>query len=145
MVYLKLIRENVHEKKKYTRGRLYFNGEFFAYTLEDKIRDKNADGDLNDYKEGKVYGNTAIPFGTYQGFLRYSPSKDRIVPQLENVKHFTYIQIHSGNDISDTLGCILIGYKRKGDKIWESFQAERDLVRKIQLDNEIGTFKIEIL
>lgn len=146
MLHLQLIRENVHENKKFTNGSLFNKdtGERLMYTLEDKVRDRNADSDLLDYKEDKVYGKTAIPYGTYEGFLRFSPSRQRVVPQLKDVKHFEYIQIHAGNSPEDSLGCILVGYKRdeKKGKIWKSRDAERALVKLIESKGE--EFNIEI-
>lgn len=145
MLRLKLIRENVHEKKKFTRGSLFNadTNEFLMYTLEDEVRDTNADGDLSDPGEKKVYGETAIPYGTYEGFLRHSPSRNRVVPQLQDVKHFQYIQIHAGNNIGHSLGCILVGYQRQDDEIWHSRDAERDLVSMIE--NAGGEFEIQIV
>jgi hypothetical protein len=133
---LLLIRLNVHEGKKFTHGKLFnkTTGEFLMHTLEDQVRDLNADGDLNDSGEEKVYGETAIPYGIYEIFLRESPSRGRVVPQLRDVNHFDYIQIHSGNRIAHSLGCILVGYEKDedGDQIWRSREAERDLVQMIQ-------------
>ena len=144
MLYLQLIRENIYEKEYHTKGSLFnkYTNEFLMYTLEDKIRDVNADGDLNDEGESKVYGETAIPFGVYEGFLRLSPSRNRVVPQLKDVNHFDYIQIHSGNDVEDSFGCILVGYNRNKDKIWNSRDAEKDLVKLIEKHE--GKFIIEI-
>ena len=41
------------------------NWERICNTIEDKVRDLNKDGDLNDEGEEKVYAQTAIPYGTY--------------------------------------------------------------------------------
>jgi hypothetical protein len=143
MLKLKLIRTNL--KDSYTVGRLFISDidEFLAYTLEDTVRDLNADGDLNDYNEQKIYGKTAIPYGKYEGRLRYSPSKDRMVPEIIGVKHFSNIQMHSGNRVSDTLGCILVAKKQHGDTLWDSYEAERELIRLIEKHG--GKFEIEIL
>lgn len=150
MIKLKLIRKNPNDMfQQFTHGELFImdgGGTWldFCYTLEDKVRDINKDGDLDDINEGKVYGCTAIPFGKYKGFLRFSPNKQRIVPELKDVKHFKNIQIHSGNSIEDSLGCILVGYKtdHKGS-IWQSKNAEFDLVKMIE--NNGNEFEIEII
>jgi hypothetical protein len=130
----------------FTPGKLYNKdtGDFLMFSLEDKIRDYNKDGDLLDEGETKVFGETAIPFGTYEGYLRFSPSRGREVPQLLKVPHFSFIQIHSGNSVNETLGCILVGYKRDKDKIWQSVEAERDLISLIKLGCVDGKFTIEI-
>jgi hypothetical protein len=145
MLKLQLIRYDY--TKDYTHGSLAFwNGERweeFSHTLEDPTRDKNKDGDLQDQGEKKIYGKTAIPFGKYDGFLRFSPSRKRLLPQLKGVKHFDYIQIHSGNTVKDTEGCILVGFEYKSGKIWKSRDAERLLTRMIEDEN--GVFEIEII
>ena len=57
---------------EYTIGDLFIDGKLFCNTLEDTVRDLNKDGDLNDHGEGKVYGKTAIPYGTYEVVITYS-------------------------------------------------------------------------
>jgi hypothetical protein len=143
MLRLKLIRTNL--KDSYTVGRLFLSDtdEFLSYTLEDTVRDRNADGDLNDYNEQKIYGKTAIPYGKYEGRLGYSPNKERMVPEIIGVKHFDNIQIHSGNRVSDTLGCILVGKKQHNDTLWDSYEAERQIVHLIKRNG--NKFEIEIL
>ena len=59
--------------EEYTIGTLSIDGARFCDTLEDKNRDINKDGDLNDPGEGKVYAKTAIPFGTYKVIVNRSP------------------------------------------------------------------------
>lgn len=51
---------------------------------------------------------SAIPAGAYDAFIRNSPSNGTVV-ELKNVPDCTNIQIHKGNFISDTVGCVLIG------------------------------------
>lgn len=108
----------------YTIGSLYINGKYFCDTLEDKVRDYNKDGDLDDAGETKIYGETAIPYGTYTVIVNMSPKFKRMLPRLLNVKHFEGILIHRGANASHTLGCILVGENKiKGQvingKIWE--------------------------
>lgn len=148
MIKLKLIRQNpLFKSQDFTHGNLLIKMsnsnvyKDFAYTLEDPVRDIDKDGSLD---EEKVYGKTAIPFGIYKGFLRFSPSKNRVVPELKDVPNFKYIQIHSGNTAKDTQGCILIGYKTDNNgSIWQSYQAERDLVNILENNNK--EFEIEII
>lgn len=96
-------------KPTYTIGIFSINGKKFCDTLEDKVRDYNKDGDLDDPGETKVYGETAIPYGKYKVILSYSPKFKRIMPRVLNVKHFDGILIHNGVTNKNTLGCILIG------------------------------------
>ena len=93
----------------YTIGDLFINDVFFCNILEDKVRDFNKDGDLNDSGETKVYGETAIPYGIYTIDLTYSNRFKKILPLIENVKGFEGIRIHPGNTAVDTHGCLLVG------------------------------------
>jgi len=112
---IKVIRDNY--TKNSTQGKLYLNNEYICETLEDVCRDINKDGDLDDNGEGKIYGQTAIPAGTYKMSIIMSPHFKTYLFLLHNVKGFTSIEIHPGNWISDTLGCILVGLERGIDMI----------------------------
>ena len=138
---LKLIRR--WRKKDYTIGELYLNGKYFSNTLEDPVRDYSKDG-------YKVYGDTAIPYGTYKVVLDWSPkfSKrygNRNVPRLLNVPDFEGILIHSGNTNKDTSGCILVGHNTEKGKVTRSkktFLELLDLLEKIPKEEGI---QIEIV
>ena len=98
----------------YTISRLYVNGELFGCnTLEDTDRGLRQDMLLEDIKGKKVYGETAIPTGSYECVYTYSNRFKKMLPLLLNVPGFDGIRIHSGNSAKDTLGCILVG---KNDK-----------------------------
>ena len=100
--------ERVKLDPKYTIGKLYVNGVAICDTLEDPVRDLNKNG-VFDNGEKKEYGNTAIPYGTYDVKLTHSPKYGTIMPRLMNVNSFEGILIHPGNTVKDTLGCILLG------------------------------------
>lgn len=102
---------------KCTPGKFYINGVFHAYSLEDIVRDKNGDGDLNDPGEQKIAGKTAIPAGRYQVVLTLSNRFKRVMPLIVDVPGFEGIRIHGGNTAEDTHGCPLIGAIRNGDII----------------------------
>ena len=104
-----------------TPGKLHIDGEFICYTLEDLVR-------LQDIK---IYGQTAIPEGEYLIWLKQSPHFGRVLPTLMNVPMFSDILIHRGNKSSDTNGCILVGFKREGDTIWESEKTETYLMKEL--------------
>lgn len=103
----------------YTIGTLYVNGVAFCDTLEDKDRGLDASMTEDKILRVKVYGNTAIPCGTYRIDMNtISPKfKSRswakkyggIVPLLVGVKGFSGVLIHVGNTAADTLGCVLVG------------------------------------
>lgn len=92
----------------YTMGKLLVNGVAVCDTLEDPVRDLNKNG-VFDNGEKKEYGNTSIPYGTYEIKLVNSPKYGTIMPRLMNVNSFEGILIHPGNTVKDTLGCILLG------------------------------------
>lgn len=90
-----------------TIGRLFADGIFICYIVEDVVRDKNKDGDLQDEGEAKVMHKTAIPYGTYEIAVTMSQRFKRELPILLNVPEFEGIRIHTGNTEADTSGCLL--------------------------------------
>lgn len=107
-------------KKDYTIGKLYIDGKYVSDTLED--RDRGLDDSMNeeDIKKKKVYGETAIPYGTYKVSITYSNKFKKMLPLIENVKGFSGIRIHSGNTAKDSLGCILVGENKEVGKVINS-------------------------
>jgi hypothetical protein len=103
---LKLVREPSSETT--TLGNLYIDGEWFCYTLEDKVR------------EVKYAGITAIPIGTYKVVITWSPRFKRQLPLLVDVSGFDGIRIHPGNTHKDTEGCILVGEYVEGEFLYKS-------------------------
>lgn len=91
---------------KSTLGELFMDDEFLCDTLEDPVRTGD-DGVMQ--KEEKIYGETAIPAGTYQVVITLSHRFKRLMPLLLNVPFFEGIRIHNGNTPEHTLGCILVG------------------------------------
>lgn len=119
---LKLSRD--YKKDTYTIGRLYINNKLFCDTLEDKVRGLSSDMDESQIKNLKVYGETAIPIGTYNIDLNtVSPKFSKYpfylktcsgkVPRLQNVKGFDGILIHVADGPKGATlvqGCIGVGY-----------------------------------
>lgn len=114
--------------ESYTIGSLSIDGKKFCDTLEDKVRDLNKNG-VFDGDEKKVYGETAIPYGTYDVVVDYSPRFKRELPRLQNVKHFEGILIHRGNTAEDSAGCILVGENKVKGKVINSTPYEKELAR----------------
>lgn len=88
-------------------GRLYLNGAFVCYTLENAAK--------------------AIPCGMYNVQNSKSPKFKRELPLLwnSNVPAIRGIRIHVGNDaVKDSSGCVLVGMGRNGDRLTESTPAE---------------------
>lgn len=114
--------------ESYTIGSLSIDGKKFCDTLEDKVRDLNKNG-VFDGDEKKVYAETAIPYGTYDIVVDYSPKFKRELPSLQNVRHFEGILIHRGNTAEDSAGCILVGENKVKGKVINSTPYEKELVR----------------
>lgn len=127
---MRLTLKRIALRDSYTIGKLYVDSHYFCDTCEDQVRDINKDGDLNDAGEGKVYGKTAIPYGTYEITLKVQSPKysqrasydwcNGYLPRLLNVPHFDGILIHSGNTADDSAGCILVGENKVKGKVINS-------------------------
>ena len=125
---MKLVLERRFLGESYTIGSLSIDGKKFCDTLEDRVRDLNKNG-VFDGDEKKVYGETAIPYGTYDVVVDYSPKFKRELPRLQNVRHFEGILIHRGNTAEDSAGCILVGENKVKGKVINSTPYEKELVR----------------
>lgn len=142
---MKLILKRVALMDTYTIGKLYVNDKYFCDTLEDKVRDLNKDGKFDD-GEVKVYGETAIPYGTYEVEITYSNHFKRNLPLLLNVPSYEGVRIHRGNTSKDTLGCILLGENKKRGMVINSAPYEISLTKELtdaQNNKENITITIE--
>lgn len=90
--------------KDTTFGELFLNGEKLCDTLEDEIRENGTP-----VERWKIPGKTAIPAGRYRLLWEWSPRFGRKMLSVKDVPGFAGIRIHSGNDDSQTEGCILVG------------------------------------
>lgn len=146
MKTLKILVERIAKQEAYTIGKLYIEGHYFCDTVEDKVRDLqdlNHDGDFDDRGEGKVYGQTAIPAGTYPLTLSMSNRFKRLLPELHNVPGFEGVRIHSGNTAEDSHGCLIVGINDKKGRVSRSRNYETALVAKLKEYSDDG-FKIQI-
>lgn len=107
-------------RDNYTISKLYVNGEYFCDTLEDTDRSLYSTDSLEHIKSIKVYGKTAIPYGTYEIAISYSDRFKKFLPLLLRVPGYDGIRIHPGNTEEDTLGCILPGVYNKVSKVINS-------------------------
>lgn len=91
-----------------TLGELLVDGLHECFTLEDERR------------VVKVPGETCVPAGTYEVWLRTAggmheryrarfPATHRGMLWLQEVPGFTFAYLHIGNDESETDGCPLVG------------------------------------
>lgn len=106
----------------YSVGRMVIDGKKFCDTLEDVSRKVDSTmpfvstGNSRGYwvnKDGKriekVYGQTAIPTGTYKVSVAYWSKFKVNVPYVHEVPGFTGILIHNGTSAKNTEGCVLVG------------------------------------
>jgi hypothetical protein len=117
---MKLLLKRIYFAPTYTIGKLSIDGVQFCDVLEDTNRDKNHDGDLTDPGETKVFGETCIPFGTYDVTITMSQRFKRELPLLLNVPGFDGIRIHPGNTAVDTHGCLLVGINDAKGRVSQS-------------------------
>lgn len=121
---LKLVRAESVENT--TFGRLYVNGVFQCYTLEDQDR-RLEDGGK------KEYGKTAIPRGEYKIVIDYSQRFKQEMPRLLDVPQFEGVRIHPGNTHIDTHGCILVGTTYSGTRLLNSRVAYKSLLSRLDV------------
>ena len=103
-----------------TPGKLFLNGTFECFTLEDKVREVPG----QPVETWKIPKQTAIPAGNYSVGItrseRFSQEASQqagkpvevLLPLLDPVPGFSGIRIHPGNTAADTEGCILVGTER---------------------------------
>lgn len=143
---MKLILKRIALRDTYTIGKLYIDGVYFCDTLEDKVRDLNKNGKF-DNGEKKVYGETAIPYGTYKVDMNtVSPRfKNRVwakpyggkIPRLLNINSFEGVLIHPGTTSKDTSGCLLVGRNTIVGKLTQSQVTFHKLMSKLKGQKDI--------
>lgn len=115
-----------------TIGDLLIDGKFYCYTLEDM------------YREKKIKGVTAIPYGRYEVIINFSNRFKKPMPLLLNVKGFDGIRIHSLNTSDQTEGCIGVGFTKSKDFIGNSRSAFNQFMPKLRTGLKQGKVFIEI-
>ena len=141
---MEILLQRVAKKDKYTIGKLYINDQYFCDTLEDTDRGLTQSMTEQQIVSKKVYGETAIPTGTYRIIISYSNKFKKQMPLLLNVPGFAGIRIHSGNTEKDSLGCILVGKNKAVGKVLESRDTYSKLFSILQEANKKETIKITI-
>lgn len=130
---MEVLIDRAWKKDGYTISRLYVNGKLFGCnTLEDTDRGLKQKMDLDEIKNKKVYGQTAIPIGSYECVYTYSNRFKKMLPLLKDVPGFDGIRIHSGNSAKDTEGCILVGLNLKKGMVLNSREWTNKLVSKMK-------------
>jgi hypothetical protein len=107
---VKLLLQRTHAAGPRTFGKLFADGAFLCYTLEDAVREIAG----QPVAFWKVKGQTAIPSTAHTGrpykvTLEDSPRFGQDTATIHGVPGFSYIRMHAGNTQDDTEGCPLLG------------------------------------
>lgn len=150
---MKLVLKRINNQDNYCEGKLYIDGIYQCDVIEDTDRGLTNEMSITEIQSKKVYGETAIPKGTYQITLDVvSPKfKDRSwatfcegkLPRLLDVPGFEGVLIHTGNEASNSLGCLLVGQKTKDGWVSNSAQTFKDLYYKLKQATDQITITIE--
>jgi hypothetical protein len=116
-----------------TLGELLLDGQHFAWTIEDAVRDR------------KIPNETAIPPGVFEVVVNWSSRFGKPLPMLLNVPGFTAVRFHGGNGPQHTEGCILIGAERDDERIWKCAEVSVFLTFKIRNATTTGKVFAEVL
>jgi hypothetical protein len=136
MMRLTLHRDPSGEKS--TLGRLFIDGEFECFTLENPWKDNKRR--ISCIPEGEY----EIKFRMEGDWLKWSYKRfpelhgtdldgnpRRGTLELQDVPGRNYILIHWGNYPTDTQGCVLVGTGRGVDAVWRSQAAYKAFYPKI--------------
>ena len=137
------------KKATYTVGILYVDGVRFCETLEDRDRGLFQGDTLSQIKSLKVYGETAIPVGTYTVAMDVlSPKYSAVawykelcggkMPRLLDVPGFEGILIHPLNNPLQTYGCVGVGRNTKVGELTESKATFKKLYKKMKAAHDRG-------
>ena len=132
---MKILLKRKFNKGDFTEGKLFVNGQFECYTVEDRDRHLENAGI-------KIDGKTAIPKGTYKVTISMSTRFKKFLIEVLNVPQFKGVRIHSGNSSKDTEGCIIVGSVNNSDNDdWvggskTAYEALHNKVKKALSNNE---------
>lgn len=135
-----------YKKDSYTIGEIYIDGELFCSSLEDKDRALTQGMSENTIKSIKVYGQTAIPTGSYEVSLDIvSPKFSQMpfyqdvckgkLPRLLDVPGFDGILFHvaDGPRGAELLhGCIGVGENKIKGGLLNGKETFRKLYKKME-------------
>lgn len=151
---MKLTVKRIAKRSTYTIGRLYIDGKYFCDVLEDRDRNLKQNMPLSEIQKTKVYGQTAIPTGTYEvtlnivspkfssrSFYKNYANRGK-VPRLLNVPGFDGILIHCGNSDKDSYGCLLVGENKVVGKVINSQATFKKLYPILQKAKDKITIEI---
>ena len=145
---MKLLLKRIAKQKTYTIGKLYINDVYECDTLEDTDRGLSDDMSVEEINKKKVYGQTAIPTGTYEinmdvvspKFKNRSWAKpyNGKLPRLMNVPGYEGVLIHVGNKPENTLGCLCVGQNKIKGQVVNSTATFHELMAKLVKAHDKG-------
>jgi hypothetical protein len=102
--------QRTHSKGPATFGKLFADGVFVCYTLEDEVREQHG----RPVSDWKIKAATAIPSTAHTGksyllTLEHSPRFGPDTLTVPQVPGFVGVRMHAGNTPADTEGCPLLG------------------------------------
>ncbi len=141
--------DRIYNSPKYCISHVYVNNLYVCDAIEDTDRMLDDSMSNTEIAKKKVYGQTAIPTGTYRVLMnivspKYSKSAyfkkvcGGKVPRLVGVKGFDGILIHTGNDEDDTYGCLIVGFNKVKGKVVDSRVAFEKLYPMLNAANKNG-------
>lgn len=139
MLTIHLHRNLYRSSSGYTIGELLLDEcGYLCDTLEDEDRGLTQEMPVSMIQTLKVYGQTAIPKGTYRVRMdvvspklknkAYAKKYGGCLPRLENVPGYEGVLIHPFNTAEESLGCIAPGVYAGGGRIKDSTKAFYDLM-----------------
>ena len=126
----------IANRPTYCIGKLYIDGVYFCDTIEDTDRGLDDKMKESEILKKKIKGQTAIPTGTYNVLITWSPKYQRLMPLVDNVKGYSGIRIHSGNTAKDTEGCLIVGKNKEVGKVLESRATYNKLFKVLDSTSE---------
>ena len=153
---MKITLDRAWKKPTYTISRVYVNSSVFCNIIEDTDRDLKQTDPLPVIKMKKVYGETAIPKGTYlvdmdtispkyAGNSFYKSVCGGKVPRLIDVPGFEGVLIHCGNTALDSYGCLIVGVNTVKGMVTQSRETFKKLYKVMSEAHKRGeTITVEI-
>lgn len=143
---MKLTIKLLANRPTYSISKLYIDNVYFCDVLEDTQRGLKQTDDLQVIKSKKVYGDTAIPRGTYKITMDVVSNKFKSrswakpyggkLPRLLDVPGYEGVLIHPGNTSKDTLGCILVGKNNIVGQVTNSVNTFHTLMNKLLAEKD---------
>lgn len=109
------------------------------WTLEDQIREIVG----QPVESWKVWGETAIPNGTYRVTVRWSEHFQRDMPHIEDVPGFLEIMLHGLNTAAQTHGCVGNAHNHPTEDTIQGDATADTIMPALARHGNIGTIIIE--